>query len=134
MANTIGFAPGREAIEKLATDAIRNLPSPFADHLGDIVVRVEEFADDEILQDMGIEDPWDLTGLYQGRPLSEQSVWSTGDMPPIISLFRMPLLNEWIESEVTLEELVVHVLVHEVGHHFGLSDADMEALENAAGG
>lgn len=133
MAERIGPAPDGETIEKLATDAIRSLPAPFADHLADIVVRVEEFADDDILRDMGIEDPWELTGLYQGRPLSEQSIWSTGDMPPMISLFRMPLLNEWIETGVTLEDLVVHVLVHEVGHHFGLSDADMEALENAAG-
>ncbi len=132
MADKFGLAPDREAIEKLTAEAIANLPDPFADHLTDIVVRVEEFADDEILREMGIEDPWDLTGLYQGRPLSEQSIWSTGDMPPMISLFRMPLLNEWICSEVTLEELVVHVLVHEVGHHFGLSDADMEAIEAMA--
>lgn len=131
MAHKIGLAPDRETIEKLATDAIESLPSPFAEHLADIIVRVEDFAEDEILREMGIEDPWELTGLYQGRPMSEQSIWSTGDMPPMISLFRMPLLNEWIECGVTLEDLVVHVLVHEVGHHFGLSDDDMEAIENA---
>jgi predicted Zn-dependent protease with MMP-like domain len=94
------------------------------------VFRVEEFADDETLQAMGIENPWELTGLYHGRPLSEQSIWSAGDLPPMISLFRCPLLNEWVETGVTLEELVTHVIVHEVGHHFGLSDAEMEAIED----
>ena len=133
MINPIGLAPGKDTIERLARQAIRALPSPFAEHFGDVVVRVEDFADDEILQDMGIEDPWDLTGLYQGHPLSEQSIWSTGEMPPMISLFRMPILAEWIECDVTLEDLVVHVLIHEVGHHFGLSDADMEAIESAVG-
>ncbi|MGE4429461.1 MAG: metallopeptidase family protein [Sphingobium sp.] len=134
MAHKIGLAPDRAVIEKLATDAIDSLPPPFADHLADILVRVEDFADDEILRDMGIEDPWELTGLYQGHPLSEQSIWSAGEMPPVISLYRMPLLNEWIETGVTLEDLVVHVLIHEVGHHFGLSDADMEAIEQAVSG
>lgn len=129
MANAIGFAPDGETIERLAKQAIQTLPLPFAEHLADVVVRVEDFADDDTLRDMGIADPWDLTGLYQGRPLSEQSIWSTADMPPMIFLFRMPLLAEWIECDVTLEDLVVHVLVHEVGHHFGLSDADMEAIE-----
>lgn len=133
MTEKIGFAPDREAIAKLATEAIGNLPAPFADHLADVLVRVEDFAEDEILREMGIEDPWELTGLYQGCPMNEQSIWSTAGMPPVISLFRMPLLNEWIECGVTLEDLVVHVLVHEVGHHFGLSDADMEAIENAVG-
>jgi len=129
----IGLAPDGAIIEALTRNAIASLPQPFTDYLTDIVVRVEEFAENEILRDLGIDDPWDLTGLYQGRPLSEQSIWASGDMPPQITLFRMPLLNEWIETGVKLEDLVTHVLIHEVGHHFGLSDADMEAIEAAAG-
>ena len=101
----------------------------FRDHLGDVVIRVEEFADAETLSVLGLSNPWHLTGLYHGRPLSEQSIWSSGDLPPIISLFRRPLLNEWIETGVELEELVTHVIVHEAGHHFGLSDDQMRAIE-----
>lgn len=133
MIDRIGLAPDGDAIERLAREAIRRLPPPFAEHLSEVILRVEEFADEEILRDMGIDDPWELTGLYHGRPLSERSIWASGEMPPIISLFRAPLLNEWIETGVTLEDLVAHVLIHEVGHHFGLSDGDMEAIEREAG-
>ena len=96
----------------------------------DAVIRVEEFADVETLRAVGLDDPWNLTGLYQGHPLSEQSIWSSGGLPPIISLFRSPLLNELIRTGVALEDLVTHVTVHEVGHHFGLSDDQMQAIEN----
>lgn len=116
--------------ERLAREALDRLPEPFREHLGDIVIRVEEFADDETLDAMGIEDRWDLTGLYHGRPLSEQSVWMTGDMPPMITLYRAPLLQEWRETGVDLADLVNHVVVHEVGHHFGLSDDDMHRIED----
>jgi predicted Zn-dependent protease with MMP-like domain len=129
MTGNILRAPDAAVIERLACEAVDRLPAVFRDHLAQVVFRVEEFADDETLQAMGIENPWELTGLYHGRPLSEQSIWSAGDLPPMISLFRCPLLNEWVETGVTLEELVTHVIVHEVGHHFGLSDADMEAIE-----
>jgi predicted Zn-dependent protease with MMP-like domain len=129
MTGNISRAPDAAVIERLACEAVDRLPAVFRDHLAQVVFRVEEFADDETLQAMGIENPWELTGLYHGRPLSEQSIWSAGDLPPMISLFRCPLLNEWVETGVTLEELVTHVIVHEVGHHFGLSDADMEAIE-----
>jgi predicted Zn-dependent protease with MMP-like domain len=129
MTGNISRAPDAAVIERLACEAVDRLPAVFRDHLAQVVFRVEEFADDETLQAMGIENPWELTGLYHGRPLSEQSIWSAGDLPPMISLFRCPLLNEWVETGVTLEELVTHVIVHEVGHHFGLSDADMEASE-----
>ena len=79
---------------------------------------------------MAIDDAWDLTGLYHGRPLSEQSVWETGDMPPMITLYRAPLLAEMRESGVALADLVNHVVIHEIGHHFGLSDDDMHRLED----
>lgn len=118
------------AFERLAREALDGLPAPFREHLGAIVIRVEEFADDETLDAMGIESEWDLTGLYHGRPVSEQSVWATGEMPPMITLYRQPLLVEWRETGVDLGDLVRHVVVHEVGHHFGLSDEDMHRLED----
>ena len=95
-----------------------------------MVIRVEDFADVGTLRAVWLDDPWDLTGLYQGRPLSEQSIWSSGGLPPIISLSRSPLLNELFRTGVALEDLVTHVAMYEVGHHFGLSDDPMQAIEN----
>ena len=130
--NRIGCAPDAAVFEALAHAAFARIPEPFAQHLGDIVVRVEEFASAETLAALGIEDEWGLTGLYHGRPLDEQSVWASGEMPPMITLYRQPLLAEWTETGVALEDLVTHVVVHEVGHHFGLSDEAMHALEESA--
>lgn len=123
--------PDPATFELLARKALDALPAPFAEHLRDIVIRVEDFADAETLDAMGIDDPWDLTGLYHGRPLDEQSIWVAGDLPPVVSLFRQPLLEEWRETGVGLEALVTHVVVHEIGHHFGLSDEEMHAIERA---
>ena len=106
------------------------LPETFRQSLGDLVLMVEDFADDETLEAMGIEDPFDLTGIYEGVPLTERSVEQSGTLPERIRLFRRPLLDEWADGSDTLEHLVVHVLIHEVGHHFGLSDDDIHALEN----
>ena len=121
--------PSAAAFEALARAAFARIPDPFAAHLAAIVVRVEEFADAETLAALGIADKWGLTGLYHGHPLDTQSVWATGDLPPVITLFRQPLLAEWNATGVRLEDLVAHVVIHEVGHHFGLSDDDMHALE-----
>jgi Uncharacterized protein conserved in bacteria len=132
MTRTIGLAPSAEEIEALARAALERLPPQFAEHLGDVVLRVEEFADDELLAEMGIEDPFDLTGVYEGLPLHEKSIAHSGTLPDRIRLFRQPILDEWIaRGDETLEHLVAHVLVHEVGHHFGLSDETMHALEDA---
>lgn len=128
-----GSAPDAATFEALAVAAMSRLPEPFAQHLADIVIRIEEFADAETLADLEIESEWDLTGLYHGRPLTERSVWDSADMPPQVTLYRQPLLAEWCETGVTLQALVTHVVVHEIGHHFGLSDEDMHALEDAAG-
>jgi predicted Zn-dependent protease with MMP-like domain len=116
--------------EQLARKALERLPEPFREHLADIVVRIEEFADEGTLEAMEVDDAWDLTGLYHGHPLSEQSVWATGDMPPMITLYRAPLLRECRETGVDLVDLINHVVVHEVGHHFGLSDEDMHRIED----
>lgn len=128
-----GHPPSAEEIEEIARAALRSLPSPFADTLGDIHLAVEDFADEETLASMGIEDPFELTGLYEGVPLTERSVEQSGSLPDRIRLFRAPLLDEWAAGDDTLEHLIAHVLIHEVGHHFGLSDDDMHALEDAAG-
>ncbi len=129
----LGPPPSGDEIEAIARAALNALPPPFAATLGDIVLAVEEIADDETLRAMGIEDPFDLTGLYEGVPLTERSVEQSGSLPDRIRLFRRPLLDEWADGEDTLEQLVAHVLIHEVGHHFGLSDNDMHALEASAG-
>lgn len=127
-----GSEPDSDTIERLASRAVRRLPIKFRDHPSDVVFRVEEFADAENLRAVSLSNRWQLIGLYQRRPVSEQSIWSTGDMPPIISLFRGPLLREWIETGVEMGDLVAHVIVHEVGHHFGLSDDQMHAIETEA--
>ena len=122
-----GVAPTLEDIETIARTALERLPEPFAGHLRDVVLIVEDFPSEELLAELGIEDPFDLTGLYSGRPAELEAM--TGDLPPMIHLFRRPILDEWADGGVTLEDLVVHVVVHEAGHHFGLSDDDMEWLE-----
>lgn len=124
-----GPPPSAEEIEAIARAALGALPAEFRQSLGDIVFMVEEFADDETLREMGIDDPFDLSGLYEGVPLTERTVEQSGTLPERIRLFRRPILDEWSDGEETLEHLVAHVLIHEVGHHFGFSDEDMHALE-----
>lgn len=126
------IAPDAATFDRLARQAIAALPDKFREQLDGVRIRIDEFADEETLAALGIEDAWDLTGLYHGRPVDEQSVWISGEMPAVISLYRQPLLAEWCETGVGLEELVTHVVVHEVGHHFGLSDEEMHAIEDGA--
>lgn len=123
-------APGLDDIADLARRAFAALPDPFRQLAGDVVFRVEDFADAEILADVGVEDPFELTGLYQGVALSQRSVLSSGAPASMVFLYRRPILDEWAErGNLTLGELVSHVLVHEIGHHFGLSDDDIHAIE-----
>ncbi len=129
----IGEAPDAAAIEAIARATIARLPEAFAAHLGDVVLLVEEFADDETLAALGIEHPLDLTGLYHGRPVGEKSSMESGALPDRIHLYRRAILDEWVETGVRLDDLVAHVTIHEIGHHFGLSDDDMHALEDAVG-
>ena len=131
MSRVFGTPPSLDEIEALARAALARLPEPFLSHLHDVVLRVDEFADDETLADLGIEDPFELTGLYEGLPVGLKDSGVSGTLLDRIRLFRAPILDEWIErGDESLEHLVAHVLIHEVGHHFGLSDADMEALED----
>ena len=133
MSRSFGTAPSLDEIEALARAALARLPEPFSSHLADIVLRVEDFADDETLAELGIEDPFSLSGLYEGLPLGLKEGGAVAAMPDRIRLFREPILDEWIErGDESLEHLVAHVLIHEVGHHFGLSDAAMEAMEESA--
>ncbi len=124
-----GKPPSADDIETIARAALERLPEQFARSLGDVVLQVEDFADDGTLDSMGIEDAFELTGLYEGVPLTERSVEQSGTLPERVLLFRRAILDEWAAGEDTLEHLVSHVVIHEVGHHFGLSDEDIHALE-----
>ena len=133
MTKTSELPPTLGDIEALARAALERLPEDFRRHLEEIVLQVEDFASDEVLADLGIENPFELSGLYEGIALTQRSIEHSGTMPDRIFLYRRPLLDEWAErGDVTLEDLVTHVLVHEAGHHFGLSDEGMHALEDAA--
>ena len=123
-------APDSEELEAIALAALRALPERFRAQLDDVVVRVEEFATSEQLLSVGLDDRWELSGLYEGRPLSERSIWDAGEMPAIVTLFRQPLLHEWRTTGVQLDELIAHVVIHEIGHHFGFSDETMHRLED----
>lgn len=115
----------------MAQAVIDSLPDEFREPLRQVVVRIEEFATREQLDSVDIRSKWHLTGLYEGRPLGEQSIWDPGDLPPVISLFRQPLVREWRETGVDFSDLVRHVVVHEAGHHFGFSDDEMHWLEDS---
>ena len=132
MARRFDHPPTLDEIEAIARHALAGLPEPFAGHLDGVVLAVEELADEALLAEMGIEHPLDLTGIYEGIPIGERSSTHSGTLPDRIRLFRRAILDEWIEDGEELEHLVRHVLIHEVGHHFGLSDDDMHAIEGKA--
>ena len=132
MERRFGKAPTAAEIEAIARASLERLPEPFAAHLRDVVLTVEDFADEETLAAMGIEDPFDLSGLYHGLPIGQKSVELSGTLPDRIFLYRRAILDEWAADGESLEHLVHHILVHEVGHHFGLSDGDMHRLEDEA--
>jgi predicted Zn-dependent protease with MMP-like domain len=126
-------APSLQDIEALAEAAFGQLPASFRHLCEGLVIQVVDFPDDETLDDMGAESEFDLLGLFRGRGLAHRSaVGETGELPNMIWLYRRPLLDFWCDGEDTLAEVVTHVLVHEIGHHFGLSDADMESIERSA--
>ena len=120
-------------MDALANRVLVTLPEPYRSSCADVVLQVEDFATSDQLASVGLMDRWQLSGLYQGRPLPDRSIWETGEMPPRIWLFRMPLVAEMRSTRVPLDALVRHVVIHEAGHHFGFSDAEMRALEEQAG-
>lgn len=122
-------APSLADIEALAAEAYARLPEHFRQLCEGLVIRVEDFPTEEVLDTMGLESEFDLLGLFQGVGLPFQSQTTPQVMPNMIWLYRRPILDYWAEHEDTLGEIVTHVLVHEIGHHFGLSDDDIEAIE-----
>ena len=122
-------APSLEALEALAETALGRLPQKFRALCHGLVIRVEDFPTDEVLDDLGAETEFDLLGLFQGVGLPFQSESAAVQMPNMVWLYRRPILDYWAEHDETLGAIVTHVLVHEIGHHFGLSDDDMEAIE-----
>jgi predicted Zn-dependent protease with MMP-like domain len=124
-----GLPPSLADLEGLAERALATIPDPLKRHLGRIVIRVDEFPDEEVEEEMGLESPFDILGLYRGVALPMKSV---GDVRPdvdMIFLYRRPILDYWCETGEDLYRVVRHVLIHEIGHHFGFSDDDMERLE-----
>lgn len=116
-------------IEAIARVALESIPGKLRRFATDVVIRVEEFPDTETMNEMGLESPFDLLGLYRGVSLDRQSVSETRDDLDMIFLYRAPILDYWCETGEDLTHIVRHVLIHEIGHHFGLSDADMERIE-----
>ena len=117
-------------MEAIARVTLERLPSPFAESLADVVLQIEEVASPDTARSLGLNHPMQLSGLYQGVPLNRQSVQHSGMLPERVTLYRRPLLAEWRSSRFSLEEIVRHVVIHEIGHHFGFSDDDMHALED----
>ncbi len=124
--------PSLDDIEAMARAAIAAIPSRLVRHVDGVVVRVEEFPDEETERDMELETPFDLLGLYRGVALSHKDTWAVPQDVDMIFLYRRPLLDYWCETGEDLAHLIRHVIIHEIGHHFGFSDEDMDAIE--AGG
>jgi predicted Zn-dependent protease with MMP-like domain len=125
-------APSLAELEVLAGEVFLRLPQKFRDLCAGVVIQVDDFPSDEVLDTMGAESEFDLLGLFHGVGLPFRAESSPVQMPNMIWLYRRPILDYWAEHEETLGAIVQHVLVHEIGHHFGLSDADMAAIEDAA--
>ncbi|MEO0620826.1 MAG: metallopeptidase family protein [Pseudomonadota bacterium] len=126
-----GAAPSLDDFEALAEEALSALPEPFASHAARVVIRIADFADAETLTEMGIDDPFELTGLYRGIALTEKSHADAGALPDEVWLFRRAILDEWAaRGDVTLSALIAHVLIHEFAHHFGWSDEDIAAVDD----
>lgn len=127
------LAPSLDDIESLARAAWASLPAGFRDLAGEIVFCIQDFADESVLADMEIEDPFELSGLYHGVDLTQRSLSDPQPQTPMVFLYRRAILEEWIErGDIPLADLVAHILVHEVGHHFGFSDEAMDAILDAA--
>jgi len=124
------MAPDLAVFQSIASAAWERLPGQFRQMCGDLVIRVVDFADDDVLDELDIESPFELLGLYQGVALTHQSTGDPTREPDQVFLYRRAILDEWTNGEDSLGEIITHVLVHEIGHHFGYSDADMEAIED----
>lgn len=121
--------PDSEAIANLAERALLEIPEALRRHVQGVGISVEEFADDETLDAMGIDSEWELTGLYSGTPIGQRSVGDIARPPDLIFLYRQPILLEWVENGEDLARLVRNVMTHEIAHHFGFTEEEIEALE-----
>jgi predicted Zn-dependent protease with MMP-like domain len=131
MARNEQFPPSIADLEVLANEALRTIPEVLRRHVRDVVIQVTDFPDEETEREMDLDSAFDLLGLYRGVDLTRQSVSDVRTEPDMIFLYRRPLLDYWCDSGEDLAHVVRHVLIHEIGHHFGLSDEDMEALEES---
>ena len=127
-----GRMPTDADIDAIARRTLAALPFPFRESLGDIVLEIEAVADAETARRLGLRHPMQLSGLYQGVPLNRQSVQQSGTLPEKVTLYSRPILAEWQSTRFSLDQIVSHILIHEIGHHFGFSDDDMHALERGA--
>ncbi|MBN33429.1 MAG: hypothetical protein CMM46_01385 [Rhodospirillaceae bacterium] len=125
-----GMPPTAEEMAAVAEEALASIPEVLRRHVRGIAILVEDFAEDAVLQDMEIADPFELLGLYKGVSLDQQSVYDTPHDLNRVYLYRRPLLDVWAAGEDALEDLITNTIIHEIGHHFGLSDDDMERLES----
>lgn len=125
-------APSLDCLADLGRAALSRLPRAFRDHVADIALQVTDLPDDETCADLGLESPYDILGLYEGVDLTQKSVFDPAPGIDRIYLYRLPILHYWCESDEDLANIVTHVVIHEIGHHFGLSDAAMEMLEATA--
>jgi predicted Zn-dependent protease with MMP-like domain len=121
-------APTLADIDEMARAALKELPEPFARFTQAVVVQVTDFPEDDVCEEMELESPFDILGLYQGTALDEKTTDSSGTLPDMVFLYRRSILDYWCESGLDLADIVRHVLIHEIGHHFGFSDAEMEAV------
>src|SRR3981189_477975 len=126
-------APSLAEMEAMAVEVFERLPKAFRELCEGVIIRVDDFPTDEVLDEMKAESEFDLLGLFQGIGLPFRSNDDIARLPNMVWLYRRPILDYWAEHEETLAQIVPHVLIHEIGHHFGLSDADMEAIEAQAG-
>ena len=125
-------APSLDDFARLAEAAFAALPEVFRQAAGEVVIRVDDFADDQTLDDLGIDDPFGLTGLYSGVDIGRRDAMGPAAEPSRVFLYRRPILDEWCErGDVGLYDIIAHVLIHEIGHHLGLSDDDIDAIEDA---
>ena len=125
-------APGIEDLERLAQKSYAALPQEFLNLCGSLLIRVADFPDDDVIEELGLESEFGALGLFTGVGLAHKGSAVSGEMPNVIHLYRRPILDYWAEHEERLGSVITHVLVHEIGHHFGLSDEDMERIELAA--
>ena len=136
VANTFDWSsklsPSLQDMELLALEAFALLPEQFRELTGEVQIQIAEFPTEEIMDDLALETPFDLLGLFEGRGIAERWTPQTGEGPNRVTLYRRAILDYWAENEETLGDIITHVLIHEIGHHFGLSDDDMEHIEQAA--